>query len=106
MGAMPRRYVEPATCLTASGTYPAGPFQASTPAYVRVTALIVVAVNTATAERGWSNRRLAREAGIDPGALSRLLTGHTIPDVGTVVALESALRTHLYPAQRPLVADA
>ncbi len=102
---MPRSYREPATCVTTRGSWPGGPFAKNTPAYALVTAEFVRAVNTASDSLGWSNRKLAREAGIDPGALSRLLSGQSVPDLGTVVALEDALGARLYPTRHQPATD-
>jgi transcriptional regulator with XRE-family HTH domain len=48
--------------------------------------------------RGWTRRRLAEHAHIDPGTLSDLMTGRRRPTLGTVVAICEALELELSDA--------
>lgn len=97
---MPRRYTEPNEFVSVGGAWPHGPFQDDTPAYALVTAALVRNVEAGIGDLGISNRALARASGLDAGSVSRLLAGHTIPDLATVVALEIALDRDLWPDHR------
>lgn len=46
---------------------------------------------------GLTAQRIAVTSGMDPGTLSRALTGQAVPDLSTVIALEHTLNTNLWP---------
>ena len=97
--AVPRRYAAPNSWLTHRGEWPVGPFRADTPEYAVAVAYLVQACDAAMLQTGDSLRAVARRAGIDIGSLSRMMNGQTVPDLGTVVALESALDSDLWPVR-------
>lgn len=97
--AVPRRYAAPNSWLTHRGEWPVGPFRADTPEYAVAVAYLVQACDAAMLQTGDSLRAVARRAGIDIGSLSRMMNGQTVPDLGTVVALESALDADLWPVR-------
>lgn len=91
-----RKYAPPRTWVSVDGQWPEGPLVAEAPPYAVVTAAVVAAYRQAAGTR--SLRSVARDAGIDPTALSRMLSGETVPDVHTVAVLEDALDAPLWPA--------
>jgi DNA-binding phage protein len=99
MGVVPRSYVAPNSWLVDGGNWPEGPFRLDTPEYAIAVSRLVQACNVAMLQTGDSLRGVARNAGIDTGSLSRLMSGQTVPDLGTVVALESAMDTDLWPVR-------
>jgi hypothetical protein len=90
-----RKYAPPRTWVTEAGQWPEGPFAPDAPPYALVTASVVSAYRSVAGTR--SLRSVAREAGIDPTALGRMLAGETVPDVHTVAVLEDALGVPLWP---------
>jgi hypothetical protein len=91
-----RRYTAPASWLTTRGQWPGGPFKADTPPYALKTAQVVERLEAAMLEDGRSARQVALAAEIDPGTLSRLRSGHAVPDLATLDALERTLGTNLW----------
>lgn len=73
------------------------PDQACSDPDAEVVRLLALNVGNAMvrAERGL--RAMAREAGIDHGILSRLLTGDSWPNAATIIRLERALGERLWP---------
>lgn len=50
-------------------------------------------LKTARERRGWDQKRLATESGVDQSTISRIESGETVnPSNGTVAKLETALR--------------
>jgi hypothetical protein len=91
-----RKYAPPHTWVDEGGEWPDGPLVPDAPPYAVVTAAVVANYRNAAGKR--SLRSVARDAGIDPTALSRMLSGETVPDVHTVAVLEDALGVPLWPA--------
>lgn len=96
---VPRRYAPPNSWLTRGGEWPTGPFRPNAPDYAVAVACLVQTCDMAILQTGESLRGVARLAGIDAGSLSRMMNGQTVPDMGTVVALETALNTDLWPTR-------
>lgn len=96
-----RSYTRPASYVTDTGDWPEGPFADNTPVYATATAALVTTLTATIATRGWSIRAVARVAGISHATLLNLLHGHTVPDLGTIKALEHALDTPLWPRHQP-----
>lgn len=94
-----RRYTAPAAWLAANGNWPRGPFRSETPSYALKTAAVVRRLEGAMEEDGRSARQISLAAGIDPGTLSRLRSGHAVPDLATLDALERVLGADLWGAQ-------
>lgn len=92
-----RRYQHPRGFLTPDGTWPTGPFRDDAPGYATRTAALTQRLVAALADTGESQRQVALAAGIDPGTLSRILSGQAVPDLGTIDALERALHKALWP---------
>lgn len=95
-----RRYTPPRDHLTPDGTWPAGPYQPDTPGYALATADLVTNTLDALTTANLSVRAAARAAGISHATLLALLAGNTVPDLGTIRALETALNTPLWPPYR------
>lgn len=93
-----RRYQHPRGFLTPDGRWPTGPFIDDAPSYATRTAALTERLMAALADTGGSQRQVALAAGIDPGTLSRILSGQAVPDLGTIDALERALHKALWPA--------
>ena len=90
-----RKYAPPRSWVGAGGEWPDGPFAADAPPYALVTAAVVARYRSLVGAR--SLRSVARDAGIDPTSLGRMLAGETVPDVHTVAVLEEALDAPLWP---------
>ena len=90
-----RKYAPPHSWVIDGAEWPDGPLAADAPPYALVTAAVVRAYRQAAGSR--SLRSVARDAGIDPTALGRMLSGETVPDVHTVAVLEDALGVPLWP---------
>lgn len=97
-----RRYITPRTFITKEGSYPEGPFQTETPIYATRTAAFVRNLNNALSNDSRSVRQICLAAGINPGTVSRLLSGQAVPDLGTIAILEDELGRDLWAA-RPIV---
>lgn len=91
-----RRYSNPRDFLKQNGIFPEGPFKPGTPQYALKTARVAARLDAAIDASGRSARQVALAAGIDPGTLSRLLSGQSIPDLATLDALETALGATLW----------
>jgi hypothetical protein len=94
-----RRYEPPRDFLAPRGEWPAGPFQKDTPLYADRTAALVSRLANAITSDGRSQRQVSLAAGIDPGTLSRILTGQAVPDLGTIATLEDTLDSDLWPGR-------
>ncbi|MCO5299794.1 MAG: helix-turn-helix transcriptional regulator [Candidatus Nanopelagicales bacterium] len=96
MARRPRK--PPADYLTARGTWPEGPFRADAPPYVPVVAHIAAALLAALADRGLSQRALARDTGLTVSTINDLANGALIPDAATLATLEQHLGVTLWPS--------
>lgn len=96
-----RAYSHPRTFVTPTGHWPEGPFTPDTPRYAVVTAALVTRLTAGMAAAGMSARKTALTSGMDPGTLSRILSGQAVPDLGTITALEETLNTDLWPGLNP-----
>ena len=67
------------------------------PAYAVVSQHVARTLADALTRTGDSLRSVAATAGVDHGTVSRILAGHTVPDVATLAALEDALSVNLWP---------
>lgn len=96
---MPGR-VTPAPNTWATGDpWHAHPLNGDAPAYALVSHHIAATLDTTITASGDSLRTVATTAGVDHGTLSRVLAGHTVPDVATLAALEDALDINLWPTR-------
>lgn len=93
---MSRPQTAPRECVV-DGHWPDGRIDEPGARYVQ---LIVQAVVRESDARGWSQRELARRAGVSRRTVDYLINGATTPDVITLAALEVALGTTLLPADR------
>ena len=94
-----RSYQPPASYVSASGTWPQGPFSPDAPTYALVTAALVARLESIRQQAGMSLRSVAGPAGIDPTSLSRLLNGKVVPDLATIANLERSLDCDLWPGR-------
>ncbi|MEU1077268.1 MULTISPECIES: helix-turn-helix transcriptional regulator [unclassified Streptomyces] len=82
----------------ASGTWPTGPLTADVPPGARLGHATSGALATAMQEQGVSSRELARRAGLTHPTVVRVLEGQRLPSTHTLLLLETALGTPLWPA--------
>lgn len=92
-----RAYTQPVEWVSPEGAWPAGPFSDDTPAHVVLVARLVKNTTEAAAAQGYTLRALAQACGsvegrvVSHSSLSRLTAGKVIPDLPTVVQLETVL---------------
>jgi DNA-binding phage protein len=96
-----RRYRNPRDFLSPGGNFPDGPFTPDIPTYADRTAALVSNLLEAIKRDGRTQRQVALAAQIDPGTLSRLITGQAVPDLGTICSLEEALSSDLWAGRKP-----
>lgn len=101
MGVVPVRLHEPRSYAANPARWLDEPLPATAPAYARRTQLLASNILTALELQGVSQRQVALKAGVDPGTLSRLLAGKSVPDLATITLVESALDCVLCPAYQP-----
>lgn len=77
--------------------WPNGPATTAAAEYCR---LVAVALERELIERGLSLRQLALAAGLSHRTLGYILEGATVPDLGTLAAVEEALGVELLPSGR------
>ncbi|MFD9871724.1 helix-turn-helix domain-containing protein [Streptomyces niveus] len=82
----------------ASGTWPNGTLTAGAPPGARLGLAIARALATAMKDQGIGGRELARRAGLAHPTVARVLEGQRLPSTHTLLLLETALRTPLWPA--------
>lgn len=93
---VPRRQRAPRDHVV-GGTWPTG--DVATPA-ARYAQAVVLTLERELAARGWSQRELARRAGLSSRTIGYLIDGVTSPDLSTLAALETALGVELLPDDR------
>ena len=91
-----QRKPPPTQWLVADGTWPDGPFRPDTPGYVRTAAGVAARINAHLRTHAMTAAAFAAAAGIDPGTLSRVLSGSNLPDLHTLHAVELAAGTALW----------
>lgn len=71
--------------------------RADAPAGAVAAHTIARTIETAMTERGLTLRALAAQTGVDHSSISRIIRGHTYPDVDTLATLQATLGVHLWP---------
>lgn len=82
--------------VTATGSWPDGPFQKNTPAYALAIAAMVRNLRAEMEAGDLSLREVARRTNLAPATLSTLLNGQHVPDTATLARLEHGLDTALW----------
>lgn len=95
---MPREVV-PRDFLAAGGTWPAGPLAHDAPPGAYLGQAIATALKAAMEQQHLTNRELERLTGsqVTRQTAMAVLDGSRLPSTHTVLLLELALRTQLYP---------
>ena len=93
---VPRRQRPPRDHVV-DGIWPTG--NVGTPA-ARYAQAVVLTLARELVARGWSQRELARRAGLSNRTIGYLIEGVTSPDLSTLAALETALCVKLLPDDR------
>lgn len=96
---VPRHAVDAPNTWATGDPWHAHPLHDDAPAYAHVCQQIADALRQALDAQGLSLRALAAQAGIDHGTISRVLAGHHVPDVVTLVVVEDVLQTTLWPTR-------
>lgn len=87
----------PGDFVTDDGSWPDGPFRADAPAYATRIAVLARRLIDEATERGWSQRALAEQTGVNLNTINYIYLGRVIPDTATLATLEAALDTTLWP---------
>jgi ribosome-binding protein aMBF1 (putative translation factor) len=78
--------------------WPEGRLRKDAPLHARAGQEVARRLRQAITQGNWSQRALAEKASVGQATISRILQGEVLPDIGTLVRLEAALQTSLYPA--------
>ncbi|MFD4989184.1 helix-turn-helix domain-containing protein [Streptomyces sp. NPDC058374] len=100
---MPRsNHDKPPLLYVADGRWPDVRLEGSAPLSAHCGLLLAQSLHKEMAARGLSLRSLAGAAGVAHSSIARVVTGHTLPDVGSLARLEDALERELWPGWRTL----
>ena len=92
-----RSKLPPVDFVAHDGQWPHGPFRHDAPVYVLPIAALSARLQSVAAERGLSQRALARETGVNLNTINYIYSGRVIPDTATLATLERALGVDLWP---------
>ncbi|MFD7552463.1 helix-turn-helix domain-containing protein [Streptomyces sp. NPDC059816] len=93
-----KRDSAPADFLASGHQWPSGQLVADAPPTARLGKELAVRLKQALQEQGLSARQVADAAQLRHPTVLRVLNGTVVPDGRTIIHLETALKTPLWPA--------